>query len=143
MIQRLMRQDRKITDSVPESGTLDFLGRNNFMTIPINKDPDTEYKNELMFGYTLKEVLCVAAALLIIAGVTALVYFKFNIALNVGCYFGIPLAFPVIFLGFKEWYGMSITRFISELGYEKKTRELAFDADELEEYITPVTLRKK
>lgn len=44
MIQRLMRQDRKITDSVPESGTLDFLGRNNFMTIPINKDPDTEYK---------------------------------------------------------------------------------------------------
>ena len=96
------------------------------MTIPINKDPDTEYKNEFMFGYTLKEVLCVAAALLIIAGVTALVYFKFNIALNVGCYFGIPLAFPVIFLGFKEWYGMSITRFISELGYEKKTRELAF-----------------
>ena len=43
------------------------------MTIPINKDPDTEYKNEFMFGYTLKEVLCVAAALLIIAGVTALV----------------------------------------------------------------------
>ena len=86
------------------------------MTIPINKDPDTEYKNEFMFGYTLKEVLCVAAALLIIAGVTALAYFKFNIALNVGCYFGIPLAFPVIFLGFKEWYGMSITRFISELG---------------------------
>lgn len=40
------------------------------MTIPINKDPDTEYKNEFMFGYTLKEVLCVAAALLIIAGVT-------------------------------------------------------------------------
>ena len=100
------------------------------MTIPINKDPDTEYKNEFMFGYTLKEVLCVAAALLIIA-------------LNVGCYCGIPLAFPVIFLGFKEWYGMSITRFISELGYEKKTKELAFDADELEEYITPVTLRKK
>ena len=26
------------------------------MTIPINKDPDTEYKNEFMFGYTLKEV---------------------------------------------------------------------------------------
>lgn len=61
---------------------------------------------------------------LIIAGVTALVYFKFNIALNVGCYFGIPLAFPVIFLGFKEWYGMSITRFISELGYEKKPGSL-------------------
>ena len=113
------------------------------MTIPINKDPDTEYKNEFMFGYTLKEVLCVAAALLIIAGVTALVYFKLNIALNVGCYFGIPLAFPVIFLGFKEWYGMSITRFISELGYERKTGELAFDADELEEYVTPVILRKK
>lgn len=94
------------------------------MTIPINKDPDTEYKNEFMFGYTLKEVLCVAAALLIIAGVTALAYFKFNIALNVGCYFGIPLAFPVIFLGFKEWYGMSITRFISELGYEKKPGSL-------------------
>ena len=69
------------------------------MTIPINKDPDTEYKNEFMFGYTLKEVLCVAAALLIIAGVTALAYFKFNIALNVGRYFGIPLAFPGIFRG--------------------------------------------
>ena len=54
------------------------------MTIPINKDPDTEYKNEFMFGYTLKEVLCVAAALLIIAGVTALAFFKCNIALNVG-----------------------------------------------------------
>lgn len=113
------------------------------MTIPINKDPDIEYKNEFMYGYTLKEVLCVAAALLIVACVTAFAYFKFNIALNVGCYFGIPLAFPVIFFGFKEWYGMSITRFISELGYERKTGELAFDADELEEYITPVTLRKK
>ena len=99
-------------------------GRNNLMTIPINKDPDTEYKNEFMFGYTLKEVLCVAAALLIIAGVTALVYFKFNIALNVGCYFGIPLAFPVIFLGFKEWYGMSITRFKVNLAMRKKPGSL-------------------
>lgn len=96
-LRSIRRMIQKITDSVPESGTLDFLGRNNFMTIPINKDPDTEYKNEFMFGYTLKEVLCVAAALLLIAGVTALVYFKFNIALNVGCYCGIPLAFRLYF----------------------------------------------
>ena len=126
---------------MPESGTI--YGRRNILTIPINKDPDVEYKNEFIFGYTLKETVCGVIALVIVIAITALAYFKWKIPFNIGCYFGIPLALPVIILGFREWYGMSVWRLIKEMRYEKKTKELAYDADEIEEYITPVTLRKK
>ena len=56
-LRSIRRMIQKITDSVPESGTLDFLGRNNFMTIPINKDPDTEYKNEFKLWINYKILL--------------------------------------------------------------------------------------
>ena len=31
------------------------------MIIKINKDPEEEYKNEFMLGYTFKEIICIVS----------------------------------------------------------------------------------
>ena len=44
------------------------------MNIAINNDPDVEYKNEVILGYTLKEAVCIVAAIAIVVSVTVGAY---------------------------------------------------------------------
>ena len=69
------------------------------MNIKINKDPDVEYKNEFMLGYTLKEVICIVVALGVVVLATVIAYMAAGISPMIGCYIGIPFAFPIIFFG--------------------------------------------
>ena len=112
------------------------------MIIKINKDPEIEYKNEFMLGYTLKEVICIGIAVAIVIGATVLSYVMFGLSPMVGCYIGIPFAFPIIFLGFAKPGGMTVFELIKEIRFEHKTKCLTYDADEVEEYTEPVTLTK-
>lgn len=113
------------------------------MVIKINKDPEVEYKNEFMLGYTLKEVICMGFAIGIVVCATVVAYIFFGLSPMIGCYIGIPFAFPVIFLGFAKPGGMTVTELIREIRFERKTKCLTYDADELEEYTYPVTLLKE
>lgn len=112
------------------------------MNIKINKDPDIEYKNEFLLGYTLKEVICLVLAVVLVGGITIIAYFAGGISPTIGCYIGIPFAAPIMFLGFAKPYGMSVFQLIREMIYERRTKSLSYDADELEEYIDTVTLCK-
>lgn len=113
------------------------------MNIKINKDPDVEYKNEFMLGYTLKEVICIVVAVGVVVLATVIAYMAAGISPMIGCYIGIPFAFPIIFFGFAKPGGMTVGQLVRELIYERKTKCLTYDAEELEEYTEPVTLLKK
>lgn len=112
------------------------------MNIAINNDPDVEYKNEVILGYTLKEAVCIVAAIAIVVSVTVGAYVLKGIEPDKGYYIGIPFAFPIIFFGFRKFDGLTLFQLIREMKYERKTKCLTYDADEVEEYTTPVTLVK-
>lgn len=112
------------------------------MIIKINKDPEEEYKNEFMRGYTFKEIICIVSALAIVVSITIFAYVKEGLNPQIGCYIGLPFALPVIFFGFAKFDGMTVFQLIHEMLYERKTKCLTYDADEVEEYTTPVTLVK-
>lgn len=48
----------------------------------------------------------------------------------------------LFFFGFAKFDGMTVFQLIHEMLYERKTKCLTYDADEVEEYTTPVTLVK-
>lgn len=61
------------------------------MIIKINKDPEEEYKNEFMLGYTFKEIICIVSALAIVVSITIFAYVKEGLNPQIGCYIGLPL----------------------------------------------------
>lgn len=100
------------------------------MNIAINKDIEEEYKDEFTKGFTLRECVYIAIAILIVAGVGFLCWWKFKLAIDICVYVGFPFAFPVLLFGFKKPCGMYMGKFIKELRWEKKTRLLLYEADE-------------
>lgn len=101
------------------------------MNIPINKDLEEEYKSEWMKGFTYREILFVGISVLIIVGVTAIVWWKTDIPVDTCIYIGLPFGFPTLLLGFKKIQGVSVAAYLKEMLYEWRTRELTYDADEL------------
>ncbi|MBO5260579.1 MAG: PrgI family protein [Agathobacter sp.] len=101
------------------------------MRIPINKDIEEEYKDQLALGFSAKELGWLILAILFIAGVTFLCWKYLGISPDVGVFIGIPFgAIPVV-IGMKKIQGQSVIEFLKELNYERKTKELYYDADEL------------
>ncbi len=113
------------------------------MNIPINKDIEEEYRDQIVNGFTLKEGGVVMLAVLIVIGTAAAAYYLFALSPKYGCYIGIPLAFPVLFFGFKRFQGLTALEYIREIIYERRTKVLAYDAEEVEEDMRPFTLRKE
>lgn len=101
------------------------------MNIPINKDLEEEYKNEWIKGFTYREMLFVIVSVLIIAGVTVLVWWMTGMSVDVCIYIGLPFGFPTLILGFKKIQGLTVDAYLKEMFYEWRTRELTYEADEL------------
>ena len=101
------------------------------MRIAVNKDIEAAYKDEFFKGFTLRETLHIAAAFAIVAGVTFALYKFAGLSLSVGVYLGAPLGFPVIYIGFKRFQGLTLGEYMKEKSYRKKTAVLLYDADEL------------
>lgn len=103
------------------------------MLIPINKDLEESYKDEFMKGFTLSELAHILVSVLIIAGVTTLIWRCSGLAPDVCIYMGLPCGIPTLLLGFKRFQGLSAKEYLKEIFYVKRTRVLAYDADELPE----------
>lgn len=101
------------------------------MQIPINKDFEEEYKNELAKGFTMRELVSIVAAVLLAAGVTLLVWHLTGLAPNECVYIGLPFCVPILLAGFFKKQGLTLDAYLKELLYERRTRLLTYDADEL------------
>lgn len=112
------------------------------MNILINKDIETEYKDEFINGFTLREAVCIGAGVLVVVGTALFCKWKWGIEPNAGCYFGLPVAGTIIFMGFKKFQALTPAQYLKEILWEKRTRTLTYSADEMEEDTEPFTLEK-
>lgn len=101
------------------------------MRITINKDLEEDYKDQLFAGYSFKEMfwICIAGGMVIGAAYLFHIYLK--LPLETSIYVGVPFGIPAVFLGFKKFQGLTVWEYLKELDYEKKTRLLLYDADEI------------
>lgn len=112
------------------------------MNIPINKNLE-EYKNEMVKGFTLREIICLLISLGIIAGAVLILWWQTGLAPDICIYIGLPLGIPTLLLGFGKIQGVTFDVYIKEVVYEKRTRILTYDADELPEENRIFTMQKK
>lgn len=103
------------------------------MQIPINKDIEEAYRDEVAKGFSLREAVSVGISGVLIVGIAALAWWKFQVSPDVGVFIGIPLAVPVMLTGFKKYQGLTALEYAKEIWYEYKTKVLVYDADEIPE----------
>ncbi len=101
------------------------------MQIPINKDIEEAYRDEVMKGFSLRELVAVAVSGVLVVGIAAFAWWKFQMSPDIGVFIGIPFAIPVILAGFKKYQGLTAMQYAKEILYEYQTRVLVYDADEL------------
>ena len=100
------------------------------MNININKDFEKEYKDDSWRGFSMEEVLYIGAALGIMGAVSFFFYYQFHLPLNMVLYLGLPPAAPILLLGFFRYYGLRLTELMKEIWYEKKIKNLSYEAGE-------------
>lgn len=101
------------------------------MRIPINKDIDEEYKDQLALGFSMKEFGWILLAIIFIGTVGLSCYFLFGLTPEVCIYIGIPFGVIPVFVGMRKYQGQTFVQHVKELIYESRTRDLIYDADEL------------
>lgn len=113
------------------------------MNIVINKDILTEYRDEVIRGFTLKEAGCILAGVTVMMGVAVLSWKLLGISPSIGCYIGLPFTIGLLFFGFKKFQGLDFVQYIREIIWEKRTRILVYDADEAKELSPMFSLKKE
>ena len=101
------------------------------MRIPINKDLEEDYKDQLFAGYSLVEMIWISIGGVMMIGAAYCFHKYLDLPLETSIYIGVPFAAPAIFLGFKKIQGLTVWEYLKELDYERKTRLLFYDADEM------------
>ncbi|NBH99473.1 PrgI family protein [Hominisplanchenecus murintestinalis] len=101
------------------------------MHIKINRDFDTDYKDELFRGMSVKETVSLAAGAAV-AGVTTFLLDKYaGLPPEVGIYAGVFCAVPILGAGFVSIQGLTPIGYLKEIIYFYRSRTLAYAADEL------------
>ena len=96
------------------------------MKININKDFVTEYRDEFVKGFTLKETATFGITVGICIGGMVIAYKFFGIDPQLGAYLSIPFAFPFLILGFYKYQGyLYLPELIKEIQFSKKLQKLS------------------
>ncbi|MDD6667750.1 MAG: PrgI family protein [Lachnospiraceae bacterium] len=101
------------------------------MTIQINKDFLTEYKDDVWKGFNARELISIITGGATAFGVVILLYYftKMNPATLV--YFAVPFAIPAVGIGFYRFQGyLSLTDLLKEMMYTWYTKELHSESEE-------------
>lgn len=65
--------------------------------------------------------------------VVAVLVLGFKIPLTIAIYCAVPVAAPVIFIGFYKYQGyLSVKELVKEYMYTSKTKRLAYESEEIE-----------
>ena len=98
------------------------------MKIIINKDFSSEYKDEFWKGFSGSETLCIACAGAVAMGVIVGLHLKLGLAPDVAVYFGVPVALPILLLGFYKYQGnQRVMSFLRNVMETEKTRRLTME----------------
>lgn len=112
------------------------------MRISTNKDLEEEYKDQFMRGFSMQEVGWIALAVVVlIAVMTVLVLLGLRIEFAV--FVAIPFCVPVIYIGFRKHYGMTQLQYWKAKRYEKATRVLTCEDNDLPEPAPAFSMKKQ
>lgn len=101
------------------------------MTVDINKDFLTEYKDDFWKGFSGSEVCALALGAGVGLAVTYFVVRYTGMNPSDAVYIGIPAAVPIILLGFYKYQGyLPPFALISEIFYSHRTQHLHFETAE-------------
>ena len=101
------------------------------MTVDINKDFLTEYKDDFWKGFSGSEVCALALGAGVGLAVTALVVRYTGMNPSDAVYIGIPAAVPFILLGFYKYQGyLPPFALLQEIIYSHRTQHLHFETAE-------------
>lgn len=101
------------------------------MKININKDFLQEYKNDLWKGFSGTEIVHIAEGFICVGLVVAGLYFGMNIPIATAIYVAVPVAAPVVFVGFYKYQGyLSVKELISEALFVSKTKRILYESEE-------------
>ena len=75
------------------------------MKININKDFLKEYKNDFWKGFSMTDIIHIAEGFLCAGAVVAGLVLGFKIPITIAIYCAVPVAAPVIFIGFYKYQG--------------------------------------
>lgn len=104
------------------------------MNITINKDFLTEYKDDFWKGFTFGECVSIATGAAIGIGGAAAVHLYTGISLDTAVYIGVPMAAPVVFLGFYKYQGyLQPIRFLKEVWTSSRLKCLHYESGPLPE----------
>ena len=101
------------------------------MNIPINKDFEREYREDVWRGFSLRQLLFLGVGVCIGAGVILFVYFYLGFPIQACVYLGVPAMAPALVVGFYTYQGMTILEYVKALLYEKNTKVLVWEAGEM------------
>ena len=92
------------------------------MKININKDFLKEYKNDFWKGFSMTDIVHIAEGFICAGAVVAVLVLGFKIPLTIAIYCAVPVAAPVIFIGFYKYQGyLSVKELVKE--YESEETE--------------------
>ena len=101
------------------------------MAIRNNKDFLKEYKDDAWKGFSTRELLCIIGAAAIGITADALLHFYAGVSLAAGVYIALPLAVPLILIGFYKYQGfLTLGRFLKEWMYELETSRVDYCSGE-------------
>lgn len=100
------------------------------MRININRDIEEAYKDQFMKGFTMRECGYIALALILALVVGYILYHFLSVPLSVSAYIALPFLAPPLLIGFVKIQGLTLIEYLKEILYERKIKELYYDADE-------------
>ena len=101
------------------------------MEIRNNKDFLKEYKDDAWKGFSTRELLCIIGAAAIGITADALLHIYAGVSLAAGVYIALPLAVPLILIGFYKYQGfLTVGRFLKEWMYEMSTSRMEYVSGE-------------
>lgn len=103
------------------------------MKINVNKDFLKEYKNDFWKGFSATDIVHITEGFMCAGAVVAVLVLGFKIPLTIAIYCAVPVAAPVIFIGFYKYQGyLSVKELVKEYMYTSKTKRLAYESEEIE-----------
>lgn len=100
------------------------------MKIDLNKDFEEQYKNELWKGFTARELLYGAVALLVAGTIAIIVWKATGLAINICIYAGIPFMAPILYLAMSKHQGHTWLESLKNIWFYMQTKELPCEMEE-------------
>lgn len=89
------------------------------LSVNINQDVE-QYQESVAFGLNARQTVAALLAILVGAGITCLLYFRFGISMQLSIYAALPFCIPIMLPVMGKQYGLTVTERIRQSNRKKR-----------------------